>query len=188
MNKNHPSQTVERKSDWLLGKKIWVGVTGSIAAVEVVGIVRELLRHGAEVRIVASKAALELVGEKALEFACGQPIVKGITGQVEHVVAGLEADLLILSPCSATTIGKILHGIGDTTPSLFAMSCMGAGVPLLIAPAMDGKMEYSKVVQQNLEQVRSLATVVEPRREEGKVKLADKDEDKYTRVSSALIS
>ena len=58
MNKNHPSQTVERKSDWLLGKKIWVGVTGSIAAVEVVGIVRELLRHGAEVRIVASIAAL----------------------------------------------------------------------------------------------------------------------------------
>ena len=77
MNKNHPSQTVERKSDWLVGKKIWVGVTGSIAAVEVVGIVRELLRYGAEVRIVASKAALELVGEKALEFACGQPIVKG---------------------------------------------------------------------------------------------------------------
>ena len=175
MNKNHPSQTVERKSDWLLGKKIWVGVTGSIAAVEVVGIVRELLRHGAEVRIVDSKSALELVGEKALEFACGQPIVKGITGQVEHVVAGLEADLLILSPCSATTIGKILHGIGDTTPSLFAMSCMGAGVPLLIAPAMDGKMEYSKIVQQNLEQIRGLATVVEPRREEGKVKLADKE-------------
>ena len=175
MNKNHPSQTVERKSDWLVGKKIWVGVTGSIAAVEVVGIVRELLRYGAEVRIVASKAALELVGEKALEFACGQPIVKGITGQVEHVIAGLEADLLILSPCSATTIGKILHGIGDTTPSLFAMSCMGAGVPLLIAPAMDGKMEYSKVVQQNLEQIRGLATVVEPRREEGKVKLANKE-------------
>ena len=175
MNKNHPSQTVERKSDWLVGKKIWVGVTGSIAAVEVVGIVRELLRYGAEVRIVASKAALELVGEKALEFACGQPIVKDITGQVEHVIAGLEADLLILSPCSATTIGKILHGIGDTTPSLFAMSCMGAGVPLLIAPAMDGKMEYSKVVQQNLHQIRGLATVVEPRREEGKVKLANKE-------------
>ena len=175
MNKNHPSQTVEQKSDWLIGKKIWVGVTGSIAAVEVVGIVRELLRYGAEVRIVASKAALELVGEKALEFACGQPIVKDITGQVEHVIAGLEADLLILSPCSATTIGKILHGIGDTTPSLFAMSCMGAGVPLLIAPAMDGKMEYSKVVQQNLHQIRGLATVVEPRREEGKVKLANKE-------------
>ena len=175
MNKHHPSQTVERKSNWLAGKKVWVGVTGSIAAVEVVGIVRELLRHGAEVRIVASKSSLEIVGEKALEFACGQPIVKTITGQVEHVVAGLEADLLILSPCSATTIGKILHGIGDTAPALFAMSCMGAGVPLLIAPAMDGKMEHSKIVQKNLEQIRGMASLVEPRREEGKVKLATKE-------------
>ena len=99
MNLNLPANNVETQGDYLKGKKIWLGITGSVSCVETVGITRELLRYGAEVTIVANRAALELVGEKALEFACGKPIIKEITGQVEHVIAGHEADLLMIVPC-----------------------------------------------------------------------------------------
>ena len=68
MNSNHPAKNVEIKANYLKGKKVWLAVTGSVACVETIGITRELLRYGAEVTIVANRAALELVGEKALEL------------------------------------------------------------------------------------------------------------------------
>ena len=165
----HPARNVAQRSTALTDRTVWLAVTGSVAAVEAVGLTRELLRHGAEVRIVASAAALELVGRKALEFACGRPPVTEITGQVEHVTAG--ADLLVIAPCTASSLAKVVHGIGDTPPTLFALTLLGASVPLLIAPAMDGKMAQSPVVQENLRSARKIATVRDPVLEEGKAKL-----------------
>ncbi len=165
----HPARNVAQRSTALTDRTVWLAVTGSVAAVEAVGLTRELLRHGAEVRIVASAAALELVGRKALEFACGRPPVTEITGQVEHVTAG--ADLLVIAPCTASSLAKVVHGIGDTPPTLFALTLLGASVPLLIAPAMDGKMAQSPVVQENLRSARKIATVLDPVLEEGKAKL-----------------
>ena len=66
MNPNHPANNVEAKGEYLKGKKIWLGITGSVSCVETVGITRELLRYGADVTIVANRAALELVGELSL--------------------------------------------------------------------------------------------------------------------------
>ena len=140
MNLNHPANNVERKGDYLEGKNVWVGVTGSVSCVETVGIIRELLRYGARVTVVANRAALELVGEQSLEFACGKPIIKEITGQVEHVIAGHEADLLMIAPCCATSLGKMMNGIGDNPPMLVALTCIGAKTPMIIAPAMDKNM------------------------------------------------
>ena len=165
----HPARNVAQRSTALTDRTVWLAVTGSVAAVEAVGLTRELLRHGAEVRIVASAAALELVGRKALEFACGRPPVTEITGQVEHVTA--DADLLVIAPCTASSLAKVVHGIGDTPPTLFALTLLGASVPLLIAPAMDGKMAQSPVVQENLRSARKIATVLDPVLEEGKAKL-----------------
>ena len=113
MNKHHPANNLTPKGDYLKNKNVWLAVTGSVSCVESVGIARELIRYGANVTIVANRAALELVGEKALEFACGKPIIKEITGQVEHVIAGHDADLLIVAPCCATSLGKMVHGFGD---------------------------------------------------------------------------
>ena len=165
----HPSRNVAQRSTALADRTVWLAVTGSVAAVEAVGLTRDLLRHGAEVRIVASAAALELVGRKALEFACGRPPVTEITGQVEHVTA--DADLLVIAPCTASSLAKVVHGIGDTPPTLFALTLLGTSVPLLIAPAMDGKMVQSPVVQENLRSARKIATVLDPVLEEGKAKL-----------------
>ena len=175
MNLNHPANNVEPKGDYLKGKKIWLGVTGSVSCVETVGITRELLRYGAEVTIVANRAELELVGEKALEFACGKPIIKEITGQVEHVIAGHEADLLMIVPCCATSLGKMLNGIGDNPPMLVALTCIGAKIPMIVAPAMDRNMSKSAIVQKNIKEVKKFATIVEPIMVKGKAKLPTKE-------------
>ena len=175
MNPNHPANNVERKGDYLEGKNIWLGITGSVSCVETIGITRELLRYGANVTIVANKAALELVGEKALEFACGKPIIKEITGQVEHVIAGHEADLLIIAPCCATSLGKMVNGIGDNPPMLVALTCIGAETPMIVAPAMDRNMANSVIVKKNMKSVTKFAKIVEPIMVEGKAKLPSKE-------------
>jgi len=174
MNKHHPANNVTPKGDYLKNKNVWLAVTGSVSCVESVGIARELLRYGANVTIVANRAALELVGEKALEFASGKPIIKEITGQVEHVIAGHEADLLIVAPCCATSLGKKVLGIGDNTPMLVALTCIGAKTPMIVAPAMDKNMANSKIVKQNLKDVKKFATVLDPIIIKKKAKLPSK--------------
>ena len=174
MNKHHPANNVTPKGDYLKNKNVWLAVTGSVSCVESVGITRELLRYGANVTIVANRAALELVGEKSLEFACGKPIIKEITGQVEHVIAGHDADLLIIAPCCATSLGKMIHGIGDNPPMLVALTCIGAKTPMIVAPAMDKNMANSKIVKQNLKEVKKFATVLDPIMIEDKAKLPSK--------------
>jgi phosphopantothenoylcysteine decarboxylase/phosphopantothenate--cysteine ligase len=175
MNLNHPANNVERKGDYLEGKNVWVGVTGSVSCVETVGIIRELLRYGARVTVVANRAALELIGEKSLEFACGKPIIKEITGQVEHVIAGHEANLLMITPCCATSLGKMVNGIGDNPPMLVALTCIGAKTPMIVAPAMDKNMANSDIIQKNMKAVKKFANVIEPVMIEGKAKLPSKE-------------
>ena len=175
MNPHHPANNVKPKGDYLKDKNIWLGITGSVSCVETIGITRELLRYGANVTIVANRAALELVGEKALEFACGKQIIKEITGQVEHVIAGHEADLLMIAPCCATSLAKMVQGIGDNPPMLIALTCIGAKTPIVVAPAMDSNMSKSKIVQDNIKKVKKFATLVEPVIVEGKAKLPTKE-------------
>ena len=175
MDPNHPANNVDAKGDYLKGKSIWVGVTGSVSCVETVGMIRELLRYGANVTVVANRAALELVGEKSLEFACGKPVIKEITGQVEHVIAGHEADLLMVTPCCATSLGKMANGIGDNPPMLVALTCIGAKTPMIVAPAMDQNMAKSEIVKKNLKAVKKFANVVEPKMVEGKAKLPSRE-------------
>ena len=175
MDSNHPANNVDAKGDYLKGKSIWVGATGSVSCVETVGMIRELLRYGANITVVANRAALELVGEKSLEFACGKPVIKEITGQVEHVIAGHEADLLMVTPCCATSLGKMANGIGDNPPMLVALTCIGAKTPMIVAPAMDQNMAKSEIVKKNLKAVKKFANVVEPKMVEGKAKLPSKE-------------
>ena len=174
MNKHHPANNLTPKGDYLKNKNVWLAITGSVSCVESVGIARELIRYGANVTIVANRAALELIGEKALEFACGKPIIKEITGQVEHVIAGHDADLLIVAPCCATSLGKMVHGIGDNPPMLVALTCIGAKTPMIVAPAMDKNMANSKIIKQNLKEVKEFATILDPIMVEGKAKLPSK--------------
>jgi phosphopantothenoylcysteine decarboxylase / phosphopantothenate---cysteine ligase len=174
----HPSRVIHGRHSLLLaGRRVIVGVSGSIAAVESVRVIRELIRHGADVRAVVSPEATRIVSEEALAFATGHPPVVHLTGNVEHVTllgpGEDRADLLLIAPATANTISKIAHGIDDTAVTSFASVALGGGVPLLIAPAMHAAMGQNPAVRENLERLVAWGVgIVRPDAAEGEEKLA----------------
>ena len=163
----------------LEGKTVVVGVTGSIAAVEVIKLVRALRRSGADVHAVMSSAACHIIHPHALEYATQNPVITKITGMVEHVkfcgVGGC-AHALLVAPCTANTISKIANGIDDTPVTTFAITAIGSGTPVLVAPAMHESMFKHPVISQNLAKLRELAYIVEPCIEEDRAKIAESEE------------
>lgn len=177
----HPARHLwASKSSKLKGRKIVLGVTGSIGAVETVKLCRELIRHGAEVRVVMSKDAQTIVHPWALEFATGSPPVTEITGQVEHVALCGDvpdrADLLLIAPATANTISKIACGIDDTPVTTFATTAIGGGMPVIIVPAMHGSMMAHKIVQDNIRKLeRHGIKFLKPKVEESGAKMPSVD-------------
>ena len=164
-------------SETLSGKRIVVGVTGSIAAVRVVDLIRDLIRRGADVHCVVSAAAQQILHPYALEYASAHSVITEITGRVEHVefcgVGGV-ADLLLVAPATANTIGKMALGIDDTPVTTFATTALGSGKSVMVVPAMHEAMYQHPAVLKNLEALRNMGVVViDPRIEEGKAKIAD---------------
>ncbi|ASJ12603.1 bifunctional phosphopantothenoylcysteine decarboxylase/phosphopantothenate--cysteine ligase CoaBC [Thermococcus thioreducens] len=171
------------KSRKLVGKKIVLAIPGSIAAVECVKLARELIRHGAEVHAVMSESATKIIHPYAMEFATGNPVVTEITGFIEHVeLAGdheNKADLILVCPATANTIGKIACGIDDT-PVTTVVTTAFAHTPIMIAPAMHSSMYEHPIVVQNIEKLKELGVeFIGPKFEEGKAKVASIDEIVY---------
>ncbi|OPY52074.1 MAG: bifunctional phosphopantothenoylcysteine decarboxylase/phosphopantothenate synthase [Methanosaeta sp. PtaU1.Bin112] len=172
-----PSDITGSVSDTLSGKTIVIAVTGSIAAVRAVDLIRDLIRRGAEVHAVASSAALQILHPYALQYATGNKVITEISGQVEHVQfcgVGGQADLLLVAPATANTIGKMACGIDDTPVTTFATTALGSGKPVAVVPAMHEAMYRHPAVLRNLETLRGMgAILIDPRLEEGKAKIAD---------------
>ncbi|MFW5904360.1 MAG: bifunctional phosphopantothenoylcysteine decarboxylase/phosphopantothenate--cysteine ligase CoaBC [Candidatus Saliniplasma sp.] len=179
----HPSEHLKgSKGDDLKGKKIVMGITGSIAAVECVKLIRELVREGAEVHCVMSEWAEKIVHPYSIEFSSGHEAITELTGQVEHVsFCGKvpdKADLFLISPATANTISKIANGIDDTPVTTFATTSIGSGIPLMVVPAMHQSMYEHPIVMDNLRilQEELEAKIIGPKIEEGAAKVADKEE------------
>jgi phosphopantothenoylcysteine decarboxylase / phosphopantothenate---cysteine ligase len=178
----HPSDAIRgRRSQLLAGRRIILGVSGSIAAIEVPRIIRELIRHGADVRVVMSAEAARLVTPESLRFASGHPPVLELTGDVEHVTwlgpGEKRADLLLIAPATANTISKIAQGIDDTPVTSFASVALGGHVPILLAPAMHASMGENPAVQANLERLQAWGVeLIGPRREENEEKVASPED------------
>ena len=178
----HPSHVIRGRTTQLLhGKRIVIGVSGSIAAVEVPKIVRELIRHGAEVRAVMSAESMRIVSPEALEFATGHPPVTQLTGNVEHVTllgpGEGRADMYVLAPATANTISKVAHGIDDTPVTSCASVALGGGVPIVVAPAMHSLMGVNPAVRENLEKLRGWGvTLLFGPAAEGEEKIAGPEE------------
>jgi len=186
----HPSKRIHAaRSQKLHGRTIVLGVTGSIAAVETVKLARELIRHGAKVIPVLSKDAMEIVHPNALHFATGaEPITRfdGTVPYVELVGHGGSAHLLLIAPATSNTIAKIATGIDDTTVTTFAQNALGAGVPILIAPAMHETMYANPILAAHIRSLEAHGVeFVAPKFEEEKAKLAD-IEDIVARVIRRL--
>jgi len=178
----HPAEELRGiKSKKLSKKKIILGVTGSIAAVETVKLSRELIRHGADVIPVMTKAATRIIHPDALEFATGHKPIIELSGQTEHVFyCGLvkdPVDLLLICPCTANTLSKIAHGIDDTAVTTFTTTAIGSEIPIMIVPAMHLSMYKHKVVQKNIKTCKELnITFVDPTVFKTKAKMPDIDE------------
>ncbi|MFB6179362.1 MAG: bifunctional phosphopantothenoylcysteine decarboxylase/phosphopantothenate--cysteine ligase CoaBC [Halorientalis sp.] len=163
----------------LEGVNVALGVSGSIAAVKTVELAHELRRQGATVRGVLTESAQGIIHPWALEFATDNPVVTEITGNVEHVeLCGRDewADVLLLAPATANTVGKIAAAVDDTPVTTCATTALGAGVPVVVAPAMHEPMYDHPGVLDAIERVESWGVqFVAPRIEEEKAKIATED-------------
>ncbi|MFC4356694.1 bifunctional phosphopantothenoylcysteine decarboxylase/phosphopantothenate--cysteine ligase CoaBC [Halobium salinum] len=160
----------------LEGVNVALGVSGSIAAVKTVELAHELRRQGASVRAVMTGSARGIVHPWSLEFATENDVVTEITGRVEHVeLCGREgwADVLLLAPATANTVGKVAAAVDDTPVTTCATTALGAGIPVVVAPAMHEPMYDHPGVAEAIATVESWGVdFVDPRIEEGKAKIA----------------
>jgi len=177
----HPADQLRgAKSEKLRGRKIVLGVTGSIAATECVKLCHELIRHGAEVQVVMSKDAQSIIHPWSLQFATGREVTTEIDGRVQHVALCGDvpdrADLLLIAPATANTISKIATGVDDTPVTTFATTALGGGIPLIIVPAMHYSMLAHRIVAANIARLKRLGVVfIEPKIEETKAKMPSID-------------
>ena len=195
-NFQHPSKDIiESKGTILRGKTICMCLTGSVAVVSSPIVTRELMRLGAEVICIMSKAATELINPALMEWATGNKVITNLTGAVEHVyLAGDrprsvgKADLILICPATANTISKIACGIDDTPVTTVASTAFGSSIPIVIVPAMHESMYRHPILKQNERKLRECGVeILGPRISEGKAKIARID-DIIDRVIDLLIS
>lgn len=178
----HPADEIRGiKSKKLSKKKIVLGITGSIAATESIKLSRELIRHGAVVYPVMTKAATRIIHPDSLEFATSHLPIIELTGKTEHIsFCGLKkdrVDLLLISPCTANTISKIALGIDDTSVTTFATTAIGSGISIAIVPAMHLSMYNHKIVQENIDKCKRMGiSFIDPVIQGNKAKMVGVDE------------
>ncbi|MEM2800991.1 MAG: bifunctional phosphopantothenoylcysteine decarboxylase/phosphopantothenate--cysteine ligase CoaBC, partial [Candidatus Caldarchaeum sp.] len=171
----HPSkEIVGSLSDVLKGRRVALCVTGSVSAYLSPAIARELMRHGAEVTAFLTRDACRLVTPTLLQWATGNPAVTDMTGELEHVRYGREVDLVLVAPATANTLAKIASGIADNVVTALALTAMGYGKIVAVAPAMHEPMWMAEQTRRNVEKLRRMGVVVlEPSVVEQKAKLAE---------------
>ena len=149
----------------LKGKKIVLGITGSIAAYKSCLIVRELIKSGAEVQVVITPAGKEFITPITLSALTHKPVVSEFFSQKDgtwnsHVDLGLWADTMVIAPCTAATLGKMANGVAD---NMLITTYLSMKAPVFIAPAMDLDMYKHPSTQKNIETLRSFENhIIEP--------------------------
>lgn len=136
----------------LEGKKIVLGITGSIAAYKSCLIIRGLIKRGAEVQVVITPAGKEFITPITLSALTHKPVVSEFFSQRDgtwnsHVDLGLWADAMLIAPCTASTLGKMAHGVAD---NMLITTYLSMKAPVFIAPAMDLDMYAHPSTQQNM--------------------------------------
>ncbi|BEG98895.1 bifunctional phosphopantothenoylcysteine decarboxylase/phosphopantothenate--cysteine ligase CoaBC [Bacteroides sedimenti] len=149
----------------LKGKKIVLGITGSIAAYKACYIIRGLIKRGAEVQVVITPAGKEFITPITLSALTSKPVISeffsGRDGTWNsHVDLGLWADAMLIAPATASTIGKMANGIAD---NMLITTYLSAKAPVFVAPAMDLDMFAHPSTQKNLDILRSYGNhIIEP--------------------------
>lgn len=149
----------------LKGKKIVLGITGSIAAYKSCLIIRQLIKKGAEVQVVITPAGKEFITPITLSALTSKPVISEFFSQRDgtwhsHVSLGLWADAMLIAPATASTIGKMANGIAD---NMLITTYLSMKAPVFVAPAMDLDMYAHPSTQKNLETLCSYGNhIIEP--------------------------
>lgn len=149
----------------LKGKKIVLGITGSIAAYKSCLIIRGLIKRGAEVQVVITPAGKEFITPITLSALTHKPVVSEFFSQRDgtwnsHVDLGLWADAMLIAPCTASTMGKMAHGIAD---NMLITTYLSMKAPVFLAPAMDLDMYKHPSTQANMKTLLSYGNhIIEP--------------------------
>ena len=149
----------------LKGKKIVLGITGSIAAYKSCLIIRELIKSGAEVQVVITPAGKEFITPITLSALTHKPVVSEFFSQKDgtwnsHVDLGLWADAMVIAPCTAATLGKMANGVAD---NMLITTYLSMKAPVFIAPAMDLDMYKHASTQKNIKTLRNFGNhIIEP--------------------------
>lgn len=146
----------------LKGKKIVLGITGSIAAYKACLIIRGLIKQGAEVQTVITPAGKEFITPITLSALTHKPVISEFFSQRDgtwnsHVDIGLWADAMLIAPCTASTLGKMANGIAD---NMLITTYLSMKAPVFIAPAMDIDMYAHPSTQQNLKRLQSYGNII----------------------------
>jgi len=149
----------------LQGKHVILGITGSIAAYKAATIIRGLVKKGAEVQVVITPAGKEFITPLTLSTLSRNPVISEFFSNRDgtwnsHVDLGLWADIMLIAPASASTIGKMANGVADNMLITTYLSCKA---PVFVAPAMDLDMFAHPATQQNIDKLRSFGNhIIEP--------------------------
>ncbi len=146
----------------LKGKKILLGVSGSIAAYKTPHLVRLLVRAGAEVKVIATPSSLDFVSALSLSTVSRHPVLSELTDRdtwANHVALGRWADVMLLAPLSCNTLAKFATGICD---NLLTAVYLSATCPVVLAPAMDEDMWKHPATRNNLEKLSGWGNLVIP--------------------------
>lgn len=144
------------------GKKILLGITGSIAAYKAIYLVRLIIKSGAEVKVVMSPSAKDFVSTLTLSTLSHNPVLVDLFDEqswTNHVMLGRWADLMIIAPLSCNTLSKMAHGQCD---NLLLATYLSATCPVVVAPAMDEDMWQHPATKQNLQQLQTFGNAVIP--------------------------
>ena len=146
----------------LKGKKIVLGITGSIAAYKACYIIRGLIKQGAEVQVVITPAGKEFITPLTLSTLTHKPVISDFFSQRDgtwnsHVDLGLWADAMLIAPCTAATLGKMANGIAD---NMLITTYLSMKAPVFVAPAMDLDMYRHPSTQHNMETIKSYGNII----------------------------
>lgn len=165
-NPQHPSPTHPAAGPSpLSGKHIVLGITGSIAAYKSCLIIRALVKRGAEVQVVITPAGKEFITPITLSALSRHPVISDFFSQRDgtwhsHVDLGLWADAMLIAPCTASSLGKMAHGVAD---NMLVTTYLSMKAPVFIAPAMDWDMYQHPSTQANINTLKGYGNrFVEP--------------------------
>ncbi len=164
INMTHPSKKIIGSvSQELMGKKVLLGVTGSVSIYKSLDLARNLMRIGAEVNVIMSRDAIKLVSPEMFKWATGNEVYTRLTGEIEHVSLAEDNDAFIIAPATANTIAKIANGIADTPITSTVLNFIGMKKPVIIVPAMHLQMYISPQITNSIKKLREIGIeIVEP--------------------------